>query len=257
MPWCISIYYTDIVSMPSVWRTCAMIHLSCRQLWCQVFTPACNQLSSLTLSLHDPVSTLVYGTVHQTHTHAQTQMHADTHRHKHTLIEPTWVVKLVACISGIDLFGIEPCHCCHLNFRPGTSPNRSPPPPSTTNNFPVPSLSEWKMDGTLDHRLFHSFMDMLLSPNQLRANFLWLPVKMSVERKSFISLLQMLTPHFIKLSPVKYIPPTQAKAPRGQKPVKPLIEIAILSEKISPWHRFTNRVVISLGQVRWLLYQPP
>lgn len=198
MPSCISIYYTDIVSMPSVWRTCAMIHLSCRQLWCQVFTPACNQLSSLTLSLHDPVSTLVYGTVHQTHTDAQTQMHADTHTHtraQHTLIEPTWVVKLVACISGIDLFGIEPCHCCHLNFRPGTSPNRSPPPPSTTKNFPVPSLSEWKMDGTLDHRLFHSFMNMLLSPNQLRANFLWLPVKMSVERKSVLS-------HFCKYSPL-------------------------------------------------------
>lgn len=122
----------------------------------------------------------------QTHTHTRAQ---------HTLIEPTWVVKLVACISGIDLFGIEPCHCCHLNFRPGTSPNRSPPPPSTTKNFPVPSLSEWKMDGTLDHRLFHSFMNMLLSPNQLRANFLWLPVKMSVERKSVLS-------HFCKYSPL-------------------------------------------------------
>lgn len=54
------------------------------------------------------------------------------------------------------------------------------------------------------------------------------------KKERFISLLQILAPHFIKLSPVKYIPPTQAKAPRGQKPVKPLIEIAILSEKISP-----------------------
>lgn len=67
----------------------------------------------------------------------------------------------------------------------------------------------------------------------------------------------MLAPHFIKLSPVKYIPPTQAKAHRGQKPVKPLIEIAILSDEISPRHRFTNRVVISLGQVRCLFISPP
>lgn len=74
---------------------------------------------------------------------------------------------------------------------------------------------------------------------------------------SFISLLQMLALHFIKLSPVKYIPPTQAKAHRGQKPVKPLIEIAILSDKISPRHRFTNRVIICLGQVRCLFILAP
>ncbi len=77
------------------------------------------------------------------------------------------------------------------------------------------------------------------------------------KKDSFISLLQMLTPHFIKLSPVKYIPPTQAKAHRGQKPVKPLIEIAILSDEISPRHRFTNGVVISLGQVRCLFISAP
>lgn len=63
--------------------------------------------------------------------------------------------------------------------------------------------------------------------------------------------------HFMKLSPVKYIPPTQAKAHRGQKPVEALIEIAILSDKISPRHRFTNRVAISLGQVRCLFKSAP
>lgn len=50
--------------------------------------------------------------------------------------------------------------------------------------------------------------------------------------------------------PEKYIPPTQAKAHRGPKLVNPLIEAAILSSEISLIHRFTNTVVISLGQVR-------
>lgn len=37
------------------------------------------------------------------------------------------------------------------------------------------------------------------------------------EKGSFISLLQTLAARFIKLSPVKYIPPSQAKAHRGQE----------------------------------------
>ena len=43
-----------------------------------------------------------------------------------------------------------------------------------------------------------------------------------------------------------------SKACRGQKLLKPLIEIAILSEEISARHHCTNKVVIRLGQVRCL-----
>lgn len=35
----------------------------------------------------------------------------------HTEMDPAWVVKLVAAIAGTDLFVINPCHYCHLNFR--------------------------------------------------------------------------------------------------------------------------------------------
>lgn len=38
----------------------------------------------------------------------------------------------------------------------------------------------------------------------------------------------------------------------GQKPLKSLIEIAILSDEISPPSRLVNRAVISLSQVRCL-----
>ena len=195
--------------------------------------------------------------------HTTSNTHTRAHTHVTLRRSLTWVVKLAACISGIDLFGIEPCHRCHLNFGFGTSPesppchHTAPPPPIASS---APSSSEWKMDGTpathcsISTRFFAS-----RSPST-RSKLLTTPrQKNDWEKKidSFISLLQMLAPHFIRLSPVKYIPPTQAKAHRGQKPAKPLIEIAILSDEISPRHRFTNRVVISLGQVRCLFISPP
>lgn len=67
-----------LFSVPLFWHfsqcSHAMIHLSCRQAWCQVFSPACNQLSSLTLSRHDVVDRRTYCTPPRTHTHiTQTQ----------------------------------------------------------------------------------------------------------------------------------------------------------------------------------------
>lgn len=157
--------------MLSFWHfgrcTCAMIHLSCRQAWCQVFTSACNQLSSLTLSLHDLVNRRTYCTLHHTHTRAQSQTHT-----RRTEPEPTWVVKLAACISGIDLLGIKPCHCCHLNFGLGASSNPQPPhpPPAppqtphtiTTNSF-LCTIFIRVENGWDTNRAFHN--DMAVPPS--------------------------------------------------------------------------------------------
>lgn len=132
--------------------------------------------------------------IKHTHMHKLTT-HAHTH---HTEMEPTWVVKLAACISGIDLFGIEPCHCCHLNFGLGTSPNRPPchhtPPPSIASS--VPSSSEWKMDGT---------------PTTDCSTSMWscLPLPINTEQTSYDSLAKCLEKkkktvlsHFCKCSPL-------------------------------------------------------
>ena len=110
-----------------------------------------------------------------------------THAHTHlTEMEPTWVVKLAACISGIDLFGIEPCHCCHLNFGLGAfskSPSllchHTPPRPPIAS--PAPSSPEWKMDGTPTTDCSTSTRLCLPLPIKHRGAKFWrLPGKMSV-----------------------------------------------------------------------------
>lgn len=159
--------------------------------------------------------------------HATSNTHTESDTHTHTQIQPTWVVKLAACISGIDLCSIEPCHCCHLNFGLGTFPKSPPchrtppPPPPPPIASSAPSSSEWKMDGTPTTDCSSPAWSGLPLPNQRGANFLWLAGGkkkcLGGEKGSFISLLQTLAAHFIKLSPVKYIPPSQAKAHWGQE----------------------------------------
>lgn len=159
--------------------------------------------------------------------HATSNTHTESDTHTHTQIQPTWVVKLAACISGIDLCSIEPCHCCHLNFGLCTFPksppchHTPPPPPPPPIASSAPSSSEWKMDGTPTTDCSSPAWSGLPLPNQRGANFLWLAGGkkkcLGGEKGSFISLLQTLAAHFIKLSPVKYIPPSQAKAHGGQE----------------------------------------
>lgn len=124
-----------------------------------------------------------------------TQMHQFIHTH-HTDLDTTWVVKLVVCIGGIDLFGIRPCHCCHLNVGLGKSPNHTPMHHKTsTISFVCMSLIRVENGWDTVHGPFHIFMVVAALPNH--CSLLQLLGKMSREREK---KKKTVLSHFCKCS---------------------------------------------------------
>lgn len=204
------------------------------------------------------------------HTHNVRHMHMYTHTHTYrTQIQPTWVVKLAPCISGIDLCSIEACHCCHLNFGLGTFP-KSPPchrhhhHRHRRRQLPLHRLHQsGKWMGHRPQTVHLRRGRASLSPITAEQTSYDSPGKKKKKmsgrgKKAVLSHFCKRSPLVSSSSPLWNISLLLKPKPTGaKKPAKPLIEIAILSDEISPRHRFTNRVVISLGQVRCLFISAP
>lgn len=159
---------------------------------------------------------------HMLYTASHTRAHSLTHT-RHTEPEPTWVVKLAACISGIDLLAIKPCHCCHLNFGLGASSNpqphpiHHPPPPLTphtitTNSF-LCTIFIRVENGWDTNRAFHD--NVAVPPS---CNWQTSYDSLDFKKNSFISLLQKLTSSSSPLWNISLLlkpKPTGAKSQRS------------------------------------------
>lgn len=94
----------------------AHVHWCRRRARCRVFTPACSQLSTLTLILSNRRS---YCTPHQIHSHTHNARSlSHTSQEEDGAYTGCW-----ASVSDRNLFGIRTSYCCHLgNVRPQVNP---------------------------------------------------------------------------------------------------------------------------------------